>query len=122
MKKLSRKDYIYIKKYCKGKDELSDLTVAKSLVRLKKYREFEDVSRIEALRKTISFIRTYFGLRKFPPDRKLMLKDYIRLQKLYPEASVQSIAVKMQLKYPQLKISTIRTMIFHYKNYGYFTT
>lgn len=72
--KLNKTDYEAIKKFCKGKEYLTDSEIAKLLV-----KENYPHKQAESLRRAVSFVREMFGMRKrmkWSKEMDKVLKDY----------------------------------------------
>jgi len=122
MAKFKQADYKLIEKLCKELDiNLSDPEMSKIIVKNPKFKEYNTMAKFDSLRRSVSFVRTFCGLRN-RVDREKMLKDYLRLRKQYPDASKFSLAAKLQLLYPVLKVHTLKDYICKYENYGVFKT
>lgn len=115
---ITQSDLKYFKDFCKDKRQLSDTKIALLLIK-DKYKKYNNLTGVNVIRRNISFVRAFFNMReKFPPKEKL-IESYLKLQKKYPDASINSLASKLKLQYPKYSVKTLVKYISNYNNYGH---
>lgn len=116
--KLNKDDYHYIKKYCENKRTLFDMQIAQKLSKTKKYKQYDNPHSLDSLRRSISFVRTYFDMRDIIViPKKETVKNIKDLLKKYPECNKTQIAVKLKFRINK-DFQTCRTYVTNYINYG----
>ena len=112
-------DKQFIFDFCKNPTlkTLTNREIAKKLVKLKKFKEWDNPYKFDSLRRRVAEIRNFYGL-KDKPDMSNFYKDIETMRKKYPEATHMSIASKLHLKYSHLKVISIREYIRNFTNYG----
>lgn len=105
----------FLLKYLRENKTISDLDCAKKIVTNKLFKDWG--KKEDSLRRYITFIRDWEYLKIKTPKVELT-KEIQRLIKQYPNSSVMGLAVKMNVKYPEFKVGTLKYYISNYINYG----
>jgi len=114
--KLSEKEINKIISFSEKNILLSDVAISQQLSKLKMFERYKGVFERESLRRSISTIRTHYGLRDVAEVTDKLIEKVI---KDYPNLTSKQQAVKLSFRLKnRLAPHSLRLYIMNYKNYG----
>lgn len=109
----------FIKKFCEKESvkKHSDFEIVKMLLKYKMFEKYREPYKQDSLRRKVSHIRRIYDLR-IKTDMSNFDKDMEEIINKYPDATLNALATKLNLRYPHLATNTVAYYLKNYKNYG----